>query len=268
MTLRTTTAAGITTDTPGVRLTRDGAHVAVLTLDHPPANALSAPVRSALNRAIDVVERDSGIRALVLTGVGHFSAGGHLQEERRAGEADDSEGFLTAVLDVVDRVERCRVPVVAAVAGGAVGGGLELALACDVRVAGTDAFFVAAGVNVGLIMSVWRLPRLIGLGPATEMLLTGDRYGADTALRTGLVTAVVPAPEVLRAALDRAHRIAGRAPLSVEATAAAARRAHDLDHAAARRLLLDRFGELARTRDHREAVRGFLHRTPPVFERR
>ncbi|MBN9797552.1 enoyl-CoA hydratase/isomerase family protein [Pseudonocardia sp. UM4_GMWB1] len=268
MSLHPTAPTEYPVDPPGVRLTRDGPHVAVLTLDHPPANALSAPVRAAVGRALDAVEADTAVRALVLTGVGHFSAGGHLGEERRARDDGTSADFLDGVLRLTDRIEDLRVPVVAAVTGGAVGGGLELALACDIRVAADDAFFVAAGVNVGLIMSVWRLPRLIGLGPAREMLLTGERCDAATALRTGLVGTVVPARDLLRTACGRAHRIATRAPLAVEATKAAVGRAPDLDADGARALQASHFTRLAGTRDHRDAVRGVLDRRPAVFTRR
>lgn len=267
MTATVVASSGRPSGTAGVGLSRDGQHVAVLTLDAPPANALSRPVRAALRHALDEVDRDTRFRAAVLTGVGHFSAGGHLVEEQHARDDGDAAAFLTEIVELTDRVEGLRVPVVAAVAGGAVGAGLELALACDLRVAAEDGFFVAAGVNVGLIMSTWRLPRLLGLGPAKEMLLTGDRCDAATALRTGLVGAVVPTDAVVDAALERAHRIAGRSPLSVEATKAAANRAHELDAAGGRAVQAARFADLVRTRDHVEAVRSILDRTRPVYGR-
>ncbi|WP_232021746.1 MULTISPECIES: enoyl-CoA hydratase/isomerase family protein [Pseudonocardia] len=174
---------------------------------------------------------------------------------------------METLLATVDRVEQLRVPTIAAVTGGAIGGGLELALSCDIRIAAEDAFFVAAGVNVGLIMSTWRLPGLIGLGPAKAMLLTGEPCDAATALRTGLVREVVPADALLPAALATAHRIAGRSPLAVEATKAAVDRAVGQDRRTARAELVARCAELIRSRDHREAVRAFLQRRAPRFHR-
>lgn len=246
----------------GVRLGFDGPHVAVLSLDARPAGVLSAYAQASLRGALDRVEADRDVRAVVLTGsTGHFSAGAELGEDRAG------TGFLETLLATVDRVEQLRVPTVAAVAGGAVGGGLELALACDIRIAAEDAFFVAAGVNVGLVMSTWRLPRLIGPGPAKAMLLTGEPCDAATSLRTGLVREVVPADALLPAALATAHRIAGRSPLAVEATKVVAGRALGQDRRTARADLLARCAELVRSRDHREAVRAFLERRTARFHR-
>jgi enoyl-CoA hydratase len=121
----------------------------------------------------------------ILTGTGTvFTAGADLREAAAPG---DAQSLATELAAVVSAIEDLRCPVVAAVNGAAAGGGLEVALACDLRIASADAVFVAAGVNVGLIASFWRLPRVIGLGPAKQMLLTGRPCDAETALRWGLV---------------------------------------------------------------------------------
>ena len=117
---------------------------------------------------------------------------------------------------------------IAAINGWCVGGGFELALCCDLRIASAEARFVCAGVNMGLMVSAWRLPRLIGVSRAKAMLLTGSPHDARTAELWGLVTAVCE-PEALQgAAIELASRIASRAPLSVEATKRIASRAPDL----------------------------------------
>ena len=146
--------------------------------------------------------------------------------------------------------------------------GLELALACDLRLASEDAIFVAAGVNVGLIANFWRLPRVAGLGPAKEMLLTGDRYTAEQARTWGLVSSVHPREELRDAALAKADRIATRAPLSVEATKACVNRALELEYDEGRALQVANFKRMFRTEDHAEALAAFFERRNGDFRRR
>ncbi|SNT53316.1 enoyl-CoA hydratase/isomerase family protein [Rhodococcoides kyotonense] len=236
----------------------DTPHVAVITIDNYPANALSGPARLQLGHILDEIEENLDVRAVVIASEGeHWSAGGQLREDEVLEDSDVTD-YIESFMATVNRVENFRVPVIAAIQGGALGGGMEFALACDIRIASTKAFFVAAGVNVGLIVSFWRLPRLIGLGPAKEILLTGERCKADHALRVGLVSEVVEPDELLDAALKKARRIASRAPLSVEATKAAANKAHDLDFAEGHRLQIEKFGEMFRTNDHKEALAAFF----------
>jgi enoyl-CoA hydratase len=165
-------------------------------------------------------------------------------------------------------VEEARVPVIAAINGPVAGGGLEFALACDIRLAAEEATFVAAGVNVGLILSWYRLPRIVGLGRAKQMLLTGSPVTADRAERWGLVTEVHPADALLPAAVALAERVASRAPLSVENTKACANRAFDLTSEELAALQREKFLEMFATRDHEEALRAFFDRRTPSFERR
>ncbi|WNV74165.1 enoyl-CoA hydratase/isomerase family protein [Geodermatophilus sp. DSM 44513] len=257
---------------PLVQVTRPSAGVAVLTLDSPPRNAFGPPEGEAFLAAFAELEADPAVRCVVVTGTGTaFLAGGDLRlqqtlttpEQQRA-HADHPHGLSAAMR----RVEEARVPVVAAVNGDVAGGGLEFALCCDVRLAASTARFVAAGVNVGLILSWYRLPRTIGLGRAKEMLLTGAAYDAATAERWGLVTGVHEPAALLPAAVALAERIASRAPLSVEATKACANRAFDLTTEEAGRLQRQTFLEVFATRDHEEALAAFFERRPPVFERR
>lgn len=238
-----------------------------IVIDNPPANALGEDLRTRLIAALDEAETDLTVRAVILTGVdGAFCSGDDLREARGRGEG--SQASLAQFGRLLDKVERLRAPVIAAVNGYAIGGGLELALCCDLRIAGEAAFFQGAGVNVGLMASVYRLPRLIGVGPAKAMLLTGERTDAPTALRYGLVTAVHPAGELAQAALSLATRIATRAPLSVEATKRMIGLAFDLDAREAGRAANAELRVLAASADHKAALGAFARRETPVFERR
>ena len=236
--------------------------VVLLEIDNPPMNPLGVEMRATFMAALDQVETNDALRCLIVTGRGRaFCSGDDLKNVSPAGE--DLAGFGK----LLDRLEATRVPVIAAVNGWCVGGGFELALCCDIRIASSEARFVCAGVNVGLMASTYRLPRLIGVSRAKAMLLTGLPHDAETAERYGLVTGL-HAPEHLRpAAIALAERIASRAPLSVEATKRTATRAPDLSPEDANAMLGQEVRALRRSADHKEAVAAFRERRDPVFTR-
>jgi enoyl-CoA hydratase len=252
---------------PTIHLSRIGAHAALLEIDNPPANALGSALRKQMLALLDSLDADPSVRAVVLTGRGRsFCSGDDLKEQ----EAAQSSGLAArkALLGefavVLERIEAFRSPVIAAVNGWCMGGGLELALACDIRIASTEAKFVCAGVNIGLMASAWRLPRAIGMARAKHMLLTGLPTDAETAERFGLVTAV-HAPEALRdAAATLAGRIASRAPLSVEATKRIAGLPPEEGAVAAAKEM----DALVRSTDHAEALAAFREKREPKFERK
>lgn len=249
--------------TGSIRIEALGPHVRRLAIDNPPMNALGAAMRARLAAALDEAEADTEVRALILTGSGRaFCSGEDLKD--RGAEGEDTAGFAA----LLERVEQCRPAVIAAVNGWCVGGGFELAACCDIRIASTDARFVCAGVNVGLMASAVRLPRLIGLSRAKAMLLTGEPHDAATAERYGLVTAV-HAPEALAAAAETlAARIASRAPLSVEATKRVAHAALALSPAEVAQMQQTALAALTRSDDHKEAVAAFREKRQPAFKRR
>ncbi len=245
-----------------IHFSRPAPHVALIELDLPPTNALGDAMRRQLAAGLDAIEADPDVRCIVLTGRGKlFCAGNDLRE--LAGRAADDLSPISDFNALMGRIEALRMPVIAAVNGGALGGGLDLALSCDIRLAAEGATFTASGVNVGLMASVGRLPKLIGVGPAKAMLLTGLPVDAATALRTGLVTAVYPAERLLGEALTLAGQIAARAPLAVEA----AKRFAGLDAAGQAQWMDATLESLADSADHREAVASFLEKRPPVFLR-
>ena len=246
-----------------IHFTRPAPHVALIELDLPPTNALGDAMRRLMGEALEVIEADLEVRCVVLTGRGRlFCAGNDLRE--LADRAADDLSPISDFNALMARIEGLRMPAIAAINGGALGGGLDLALACDIRLAADGASFTASGVNVGLMASTGRLPRLIGVGPAKAMLLTGLPVDAATALRTGLVTAVHPADRMLDEALALATQIAARAPLAVEA----AKRFAGMTPEAAAREIDETLADLAGSADHREAVASFLDKRPPAFERR
>lgn len=252
--------------TPTVHSGLPAAHTALLEIDAPPSNALGQGARRAFISHLDEIARNDAIRVVVVTGRGKsFCSGDDLKEREAARESGEDASLSFAAL--IDRIESLRVPVIAAINGWAVGGGLELALGCDIRIASRDAQFVCAAVNVGLIASAWRLPRLIGIGPAKRMLLTGSQFDAATAERFGLVTDIVAPDSLKDTALALAERIATRAPLSVEATKRVASRALDLDREAAARAIAKEFETLIKSADHAEALAAFREKRPPHFRR-
>ena len=220
-----------------------------LTIDSPPMNALGVDMRATFMGVLDQVEADDSVRAIVVTGKGRaFCAGDDLKDARP--QAHDLTGFGK----LLERLDATRAPVIAA-------------LCCDIRIASTEARFVCAGVNMGLMASAYRLPRLIGVSRAKSMLLTGLPHDAEIAERFGLVTAV-HAPDALEAAaLALAERIASRAPLSVEATKRIANRASDLSPDEAAATQAETLARLRRSNDHRAAVEAFREKRDPTFTR-
>jgi enoyl-CoA hydratase/carnithine racemase len=249
-----------------IHVSRPGEAVVLIEIDNPPSNALADALRRQLESELDGIEADPSVRCVVLTGRGKgFCSGDDLREA--AARGDDARASLGQFGRMLDKVESLRIPVIGAVNGHAVGGGLELALCCDIRLAAAQARFLAAGVNVGLMASVYRLPRLVGTEAASRMILTGSPIDAARALAIGLVSEVRPGDELLDAALDLARRIATRAPLSVEASKRMIRQAFDLTPEAAREAAGREVRVLARSHDHREGLAAFAAKREPVFKR-
>jgi enoyl-CoA hydratase len=254
--------------TGAVHTDQPAAGVVRLEIDNPPMNAMSGAMLRRLHEALSAIETDHTVRAIIVTGRGRaFCSGADLKEAGRAaggGDGEDLAGFGR----VLEKLARSRAPAIAAINGHCVGGGFELALCCDIRIAATEAKFVCAGVNVGLMASTWRLPRLIGVSRAKAMLLTGLPHDAATAEAWGLVTAVHPPESLQTAALALASRIASRAPLSVEASKRVVDRAVDMSPQEANAMLAGELPALRASDDHREAVAAFNQKREPIFTRR
>lgn len=250
---------------------RIGAHVVLLELDNPPANALGRDLRAQLRKTLIALNTDLSVRTLILTGRGAgFCGGDDLKEQQDASTLPPAEraAQLGDFSDVVDRVDGFRAPVIAAVNGWCMGGGLELALACDIRIASTKARFTCSGVNVGLMASSYRLPRAIGLSRARHLLYTGLPADAQLAEHFGLVTALHTPEDLEREAIALATRIASRAPLSVEATKRMTACALDLPPDVALHQLGEDVAQLAQSEDHKNALAAFREKREPLFNRR
>lgn len=251
-----------------VHVTRPGAGVVMLELDNPPVNVMSGAMLATVRDVITDAQTDNEVRAILLTGRGRaFCSGADLKEGRSDPAQPSGRRSMGGFGPAIEAITASRAPVLAAVNGLCIGGGLELASSCDLRIASTAAQFTAAGVNVGLMASAARLPRLIGVSRAKAMLLTGLPHDAATAERWGLVTAVHEPDELLPAALRLAERIAGRAPLSVAASKRVADRSLELSPAELDALLIEELSVLINSRDHREALAAFAEKRAPNFTR-
>jgi enoyl-CoA hydratase/carnithine racemase len=250
------------------------AAVAIITIDRPEAmNALDPAHNEALTKAFERFGREDSARVAVLTGAGNaaFSAGADLRKLippfRGAVRAGHSPPWVLG--GITDKV--FGKPTIAAVNGHALAGGLELALACDIRIASINATFGLAETKWGLIPGAGgtqRLPRVIPIGPAMEMILTGEPIGADQALRWGLVSRVLPSDRLLPEAIALASTVAARGPLAVRAARAAV--LEGLDARLADGLELERQYFLGgmRTDDAVEGARAFAEKRLPRFEGR
>lgn len=246
--------------------------VAVLTLDASRGlNVLSAEMLDELETRLDGVDVDPGVGAAVLTGAGAraFSAGADVAAMREMGPAE-ARALSAHGQRVAERLESLRVPVVAAINGVCVGGGCELALACDVRVCASTARIGLPEITLGIVPG-WggsqRLPRVVGVGLATEMILTGRPLDADAALRCGLVTHVHPPEELHERAVALAGELAARAPLALAAARELIRQAAG-DTSAGLSHERDAFGLVFASEDTTEGVAAFLDKRPPRFEGR
>ncbi len=205
----------------GILLKQVDGHVALLTLNRPKEmNALSHDLMLALRDEIAACDADESIRAVVLTGTGEraFCAGVDLKERAAMTEDAVMESRRVAVKPCFDAFRVIATPVIAAVNGVALGGGAELALACDIRLAAPHARFAHPEIRWGMIPAAGahqRLRNLVGLGMAKEIMLTGRTVEADEAHRLGIYNHVLAAPKLLDAALARAATIAGHAPVAV-----------------------------------------------------
>ncbi len=253
-----------------VRTRKQGA-VATIRLDRPPANALGQAVSLELQEAARAVAEDPAIRAVVLWGGERiFAAGADIKAMAEWGPAE-IDPDVSALERACRDLEAVPKPVLAAVNGYALGGGCELALACDVRVAAEDAKLGLPEIRLGVIPGAGgtqRLPRLIGLARAREMIFTGRHVGAEEALRIGLVDRVVPADLVYETALEEAARWAEGPTLALGAAKAALNAAAELDLASGLRVEHDVFVRLFGTHDQREGMRAFLEKREPRFEGR
>src|SRR5262245_61475602 len=244
--------------------------LATITLARPDVlNAMNDTMRRELTRCFTALADDDGVRVVVVTGAGEraFSAGADIRE------------FVEPLVPVRFReqrrridfrqvMDRCPQPIIAAIRGFALGGGLELALACDIRIASEDAQLGLTEVNLAIIPGgggTQRLPRLVGRGKALEMILTGARIPAAEALRIGLVERVVPVAELMAAAQGLARDIAAKAPIALRYAKEAVVSGLGLPLQDGLRLENDLATLLRTTEDRVEGARAFVEKRRPKW---
>jgi enoyl-CoA hydratase/carnithine racemase len=259
---------------PPVLFARDG-DVAVITLNRPDSrNPLDQETQDALIAAVQRLDTEPGIRIAILTGAGTaFSSGGNV---RRMGAAATAERtppqarhyYRHGIQRIPLAIERCEVPIIAAVNGPAIGAGCDLACMCDIRIAAESARFAESFVKLGIIPGdggAWLLPRVVGFAKASEMALTGDPLSAQEALACGLVSKMVPDAELMDAARAIAARVAANPPQAVRMTRRLLREAWKAKLDAVLELSAAMQAVAHTTADHKEALAAMREKRKPVF---
>lgn len=254
-----------------VTFSTDGA-VGIVFINNPPVNALNAKVMVELNRVIDQLEKNNELRAVILAGAGNkaFVAGADIKEFPNLKEATGRELSLNGHA-IFSRLENLKIPVICAIHGYALGAGLELALACDIRIADEQALLGMPEVTLGIIPGyggTQRLPRLVGLGKAKELIFSGESINAEEAYRIGLIDKLVPLGKALNEAKLLADKIATRGPLAVSKAKSAVNLGFDTTLDEGIKIEAKYFGELCVTEDKIEGVRAFIEKRKALFNGR
>ena len=253
-------------------LVKKNGRVATLTLNRPDAmNAINMQMRSELRQALEALRRDADIGAVVLTGVGEkaFSAGMDLREFAKANADVPVAEMKRYRWENNEGISAFDKPIIAAVNGLAIGGGVELALLCDLTFASEAASFAFGEVKRGLMPGnggTQRLSRRVGTARALDMILTGRTVSVQEALAMGLIEYVVPPKDLLENAIQLAEQMAANAPIAVRSAKAAVHRGADLSLADGLRLEQDLASFLYTTDDAREGPKAFLEKRAPVWK--
>jgi enoyl-CoA hydratase len=244
--------------TPRVDTETDG-NISILTLNAPPANVFSAAMIKALSTACINLPEQTAV--LIITGAGQhsFSAGLSIVEQNQNSE-EENRAFFLRLYGMLDMIYRLPFPVIAALNGYTLGGGFELALSCDIRIADETAVMGAVGVNLGLVFSTQRLARLIGYGKAKEMLFSGRRMEAREAYELGLVEFVVQAGTSLAQARVLAASIASKDPYNLQAIKKAVNQGLDLDLSQGLELERQYLFEMLDTDNYRQRIKKFVEK--------
>ncbi len=254
-----------------VLVAREG-HLAIVTVNRPSKlNALDDATIAELDAVFAAIDRDDTVGAVILTGAGEkaFVAGADISVLSKQGVLDGKDNSLRGQAMML-RIENSKKPVIAAINGFALGGGLELALACDVRFAAKTAKLGLPEVSLGIIPGyggTQRLPRLCGTGVALQLILTGDPVTADEALRVGLVNGVFEPTELLAGCKAVALRMISRGPQALALAKQMVRRGAHLSMHDGLQLEADSFGIISSTAEFKEGMAAFLEKRKPTWLR-
>lgn len=245
-------------------------HIAILTINREEAlNALNTAVLAELREAFDTLCRDDEVHSIIITGAGRaFVAGADIGEMVNFNMIE-GRAFGNVGQELFRRIERSEKPTVAAINGFALGGGLELALACDIRIASENAVFGQPEVGLGItpgFSGTQRLAAAVGKSVAAEMILTANNINATKALETGLISRITTSEDLLKEAEALAGKIAANAPLAVRWANSALKRGREVDIDSGIAIEADLFGMCFATEDQKEGMGAFLERRKAEFK--
>ncbi|MCM0760915.1 short-chain-enoyl-CoA hydratase [Sporomusa sphaeroides DSM 2875] len=245
--------------------------IGVVTINRPKSlNALNSETLREINALFTSIANDSSVKVVIIRGSGEkaFVAGADITE-MQAMSAIEARIFSKLGQTAFEKIEKLPQPVIAAINGFALGGGCELAMACDIRIATEKSKFgqpeVLLGVTPGFA-GTQRLPRLIGKGNAKELLFVGDMIDAKEAFRIGLINKIVPVEELIDIAMAMAGKIATRAPLAVQLCKAGVNEGLNVDLASATAYEAEIFGLCFSTSDQKEGMSAFIEKREPAFQ--
>jgi enoyl-CoA hydratase/carnithine racemase len=245
--------------------------VAILTIDHPPANALNSPTMADLNSAIDKVAADPNVKAVIITGAGQFAfvAGADINEIAALKTPEQAKEVVLMGQGILNKIEALKKPVICAINAVCLGGGNELAMACHFRIAADNARFGQPEMNLGIIPGfggTQRLPRIVGKSKALELIITGDMITAQEAYRLGLVNKVVPAGEVVKVAKDLAKKILSKGQVAVRLAMESVDEGLKVSLKDGLLIEADKFAEVMKSEDAHEGVNAFLQKRQAKFQ--
>lgn len=244
---------------------------AVLTVDNPPVNMISAPVVADLEGALEELWADDEVKVIVITGGGQmvFVAGADISAILELETPAQAKEIVMQVHDLYQRIENSPKPIIAAINGHCLGAGNELAMACHMRIANNRAMFGQPEIGLGIIPGfggTQRLSRLVGKGKALELILTGDRITGAEAASIGLVNKAVPGTEVMKTASGLAKKIASFGRPAITAAMEAVNEGLAVSLPDAVEVEADKFSSLVETEDMREGLSAFLEKRQPEFQ--
>lgn len=246
--------------------------VAVVTLNHPPVNALTLDLLTELAGTFDSLATDDTVKSIVLTGAGRFFvAGADIRVLASIPSSGEGEAMARRGQMMLNAIEALEKPVIAAINGACLGGGLELAMCCHIRLAAEGAKLGQPEINLGIMPGfggTQRLPRLIGRSKAMELILTGEPISAQEAMRLGLVSQVVSAEDLLRQAHGLARAMAAKSQPALRAALRAIQQGSTLSLSDGLDLEARLFGTLCDTEDRKEGTAAFLEKRQPRFKNR
>ncbi len=244
--------------------------VAVVTIDRPPANALSRGLIREVNELLNRVDSDDTVRVVVLHGEGRFfSAGADIKEFKEITSGVEFSEFASEGQAVFERLESFHKPVIAAIHGAALGGGLELAMACHMRFVTPDAKLGLPELQLGLIPGFagsQRLPRYVGMPKAAEMMLTSEPLTGDQAVGYGLANEAYPEEKLLPKTIEIAKKIAKKSPIAMKATINLLQFSKPSSYYKGVEAESKSFGDVFLSEDAQEGIQAFMEKREPIFK--